>query len=43
MRLLALAVLLSSCATVPVTPPELRDIRQLTSDGTHAESYFSYD
>src|SRR5688572_12690516 len=31
------------CASAPAAPPELRDIRQLTTDGTHAEAYFSYD
>jgi len=38
------AILLAAvagCASGPA--PELRDIRQLTKDGTHAEAYFSYD
>src|SRR5689334_3582939 len=42
MKRLLLAVLLTGCATPPPAP-ELRDIRQLTRDGTHAEAYYSYD
>ena len=42
MKRLLLAVLLAGCATPPPAP-ELRDIRQLTRDGTHAEAYFSHD
>jgi Tol biopolymer transport system component len=39
-----LAVLLAAgCSSGPAPQPELRDIRQLTTNGTHAEAYFSYD
>jgi len=38
-----LLLLLAGCASAPASLPELRDIRQLTADGTHAEAYFSYD
>lgn len=37
------AILLCGCASGPGTPAELHDIRQLTTDGTHAEAYYSYD
>jgi len=40
---LLLFAVLAGCASAPAPLPELRDIRQLTSDGTHAEAYFSYD
>ncbi|MBV8880756.1 MAG: PD40 domain-containing protein [Planctomycetaceae bacterium] len=44
MKPLPLALLLlAGCATAPAAPPELRDVRQLTADGTHAEAYYSYD
>ena len=33
----------AGCASAPPSLPELREIRQLTKDGTHAEAYFSYD
>src|SRR4051812_21686516 len=36
-------LLLLSLGAAPQTAPELRDVRQLTSGGTHAEAYFSYD
>ena len=41
MRLPAVLLLLSSCAVAPV--PGLRDLRQLTTNGTHAEAYWSFD
>src|SRR5579862_4310173 len=41
--LIALALLLAGCASQPVPLPELRNLRQLTADGTHAEAYFSFD
>ena len=38
---------MTTCAALLVlalqAPPELREIRKLTSDGTHAEAYFSFD
>jgi Tol biopolymer transport system component len=51
MKHLALAMLLlggpvplaAGCASGPQAAPELRDVRQLTTDGTHAEAYYSYD
>src|SRR6185295_5351548 len=43
MKRFALLFCLAGCATAPQAAPELRDIRQLTADGTHAEAYFSYD
>ncbi|HVR85861.1 MAG TPA: hypothetical protein VMU54_16195, partial [Planctomycetota bacterium] len=43
MKSLVLLLLLAGCATVPPAPPALRNVRQLTSDGTHAEAYFSPD
>jgi hypothetical protein len=43
MKLFALLCFLAGCASAPQAVPELRDIRQLTTDGTHAEAYFSYD
>src|SRR5437868_6662865 len=43
MKRFALLFCLAGCATAPQAAPELRDIRQLTTDGTHAEAYFSYD
>jgi Tol biopolymer transport system component len=41
----ALLCLLPGCGSVGVSehPPELRNIRQITSDGTHAEAYWSFD
>jgi hypothetical protein len=36
-------LLAAACAASPQAPPELRDVRQLTSDGTHAEAYWSFD
>ena len=36
-------LLAAGCASGPQSPPELRDVRQLTTNGTHAEAYFSYD
>ncbi len=43
MKRLAL-LLLAGCAAPPqAAPPELRDIRALTSAGTHAEAYWSAD
>ncbi len=38
-----MTLLLWLLALLPQAPPELRDIRQLTSDGTHAEAYWSFD
>src|SRR5258705_13588630 len=43
MKPLILTVLLLGCAAAPQAAPELRDLRQLTRDGTHAEAYYSYD
>jgi TolB protein len=43
MKLLLTLVLLSGPAAIPQTAPNLHDIRQLTTNGTHAEAYFSYD
>src|SRR5258708_11198030 len=43
MKASALLLRLAGCASAPAPLPELRDIRQLTADGTHAEAYFSYD
>jgi TolB protein len=42
-RLLPALLLAASCATVCPGPPQLHDLRQLTSDGTHAEAYYSFD
>lgn len=43
MKLSPLVLLaLAACAATPQTPPELRNIRQLTRDGTHAEAYWSF-
>ena len=42
-RIAALLLLLAGCATTPSAPPELREIRQLTGNGTHAEAYYSDD
>jgi Tol biopolymer transport system component len=43
MKSSALLLLLAGCATAPPALPELRNPQQLTSDGTHAEAYFSHD
>lgn len=45
MKRLLTALLLAGSAALAVGcgAPELRNIRQLTTDGTHAEAYFSYD
>lgn len=43
MKHLVLPILLAGCASVPAAPPELHDLRQLTTNGTHAEAYYSYD
>lgn len=40
MKPIALLLLLAGQAA---PPPGLHDVRQLTTDGTHAEAYFSYD
>ncbi|HLY12658.1 MAG TPA: hypothetical protein VKW04_25360 [Planctomycetota bacterium] len=40
---IAACLLLLAAQAAQTAPPELRDIRQLTSDGTHAEAYFSFD
>jgi TolB protein len=42
---LFLSLATAACAGVaaPATAPELRDIRQITRDGTHAEAYWSPD
>lgn len=40
---LLLLLLAAGCASTPAAPPGLHNIRQLTSGGTHAEAYFSYD
>src|SRR5262249_7790771 len=42
-RLIPILLLTAGCASGPAPLPELRNIRQLTTDGTHAEAYFSYD
>ena len=38
-----LLLLALGCSSGPAPLPQLREIRQLTSNGTHAEAYFSYD
>src|SRR4051812_19529963 len=43
MKQFTLPLLLLACAAAPQAAPELRDVRRLTKDGTHAEAYFSYD
>jgi Tol biopolymer transport system component len=44
MKHVSLLLLLAlGCSSGPAAQPQLRDIRQLTSNGTHAEAYFSYD
>jgi len=44
-RLLLALLFTAGCgpATICPEPPQLHDIRQLTSDGTHAEAYYSFD
>lgn len=43
MRRTAALLLLAGCARMPVTPGGVHDLRQLTTNGTHAEAYWSPD
>jgi len=42
-HLFPIVLLAAGCSSGPATRSQLHDIRQLTSNGTHAEAYFSYD
>jgi Tol biopolymer transport system component len=43
MRFLLAAALLAGCSSAPAPLPRLHDVRPLTSNGTHAEAYWSQD
>lgn len=42
-HLFPIVLLAAGCSSAPAALPELRGVRQLTTNGTHAEAYFSYD